>query len=734
MAGGASGEVLFAGDLDSSRLWTMVTHQETPSMPPGGEKLPQKELDTIQSWIEGGLLENSGSKAKAMKKSAVAEFKPSADNRPEGEPAMPTGIYREPIVVSEREGAVTALATSPWAPLAAVAGPRQVSLYHTDSGELLGVLHFLEGFPYVLRFSRDGSILLAAGGRDASLGIVALFDVKSGRRLATIGDELDAVIAADLRADRSLVALGGPRKIVRVYSVADGSLAYEITKHTDWITALEFSPDGKYLVTGDRGGGLFLWDAATGRERGDLRGHSEQITAVSWRSDSGVLASGSEDDTIRLWKTDAQQIKSWGAHGGGVLSVQFTQSGEIVSAGRDRVVKMWKSDGGAIRNVATTDDIALHARFTHDAKRVLAADWAGNVRIHESENGNQITTLDPCPPTLDMRVAAIEADHARLKQASAEAERKFAEAQQRIAAAEAAEADYKSQREAAQQAHAAAVEKRRATAENIVKVVGAWKTAVDAANVAGISLAQAEINLADVQQSLVAAEAAPEEKQIDIKPFAEAVAQAETELSAARQAQASAEQSIAEAETAKSQAEAHAAEATKAIEQAQVAVAEVASLAGNVPAVAPLREAMENAAKSRETLVAEFKSIDDRRSALIAERDAFRSADQELAAELAAAREGIPDAEASLRAATVEHEQVAKLLAERRTAEEELAAQLAELKKAMEQVAGEERGKAKTLAAKKSELETLQSRISQIEAQQSELAAAEALRKKYAEK
>src|SRR5690606_22327352 len=50
MAGGASGEVLFAGDLDSSRLWTMITHQENPSMPPGGEKLPQAELDVIQAW------------------------------------------------------------------------------------------------------------------------------------------------------------------------------------------------------------------------------------------------------------------------------------------------------------------------------------------------------------------------------------------------------------------------------------------------------------------------------------------------------------------------------------------------------------------------------------------------------------------------------------------------------------------------------------------------------------
>lgn len=734
MAGGASGEVLFAGDLDSSRLWTMVTHQETPSMPPGGEKLPQAELDVIQAWIQGGLLENSGSKAKPTKKSAVAEFKPTADNRPEGEPAMPIGLYREPLVVADREGAVTALATSPWAPLAAVAGLRQVSLYHTDSAELLGILPFLEGSPYVLRFSRDGSLLMAAGGRGASLGMAALYDVKSGLRLTTVGDELDAVLAADLRADRSLVALGGPRKIVRVYRVADGTLAYEITKHTDWVTSLQFSPDGKFLVTGDRGGALFLWDAATGRERGDLKGHTEQITAVSWRSDSSVIASGSEDDTIKLWKTDAQPIKNWAAHGGGVLSVEFARTGEIVSAGRDRVVKTWNAEGAAIRNVATTDDITLHACFTHDGKRVIAADWAGNVRVYEGESGTQAATLDPNPPTLDTRIAAKEADVARLKQSSQEAEQKLAAAQQTLAAAEAAEAQYKSQRDAAQQAHVAAVEKRRLTADEIVKIVAAWRTAVDAANAAGTSLAQIDTKVADARQALVAAQAAPPEKQVDVKPFTDAVAQAEVELAAAREAKSAADKSVADAQAQKTQAEVQAAEAATAAEQAQASVSEVAARANQVPAVTPLREATEIAAKAHQAQAAELPNMEAQLAALVAERDAYRMAQQKLADELTTVQGGVPTAESAVQAATSEHEQAKLQLAERQAAVDALAAQLAELQKAMEPVAGEERGKAELLAAKQAELEGLTNRIAEIEARRAELTAADEIRKKYAAK
>ena len=69
-----------------------------------------------------------------------------------------------------------------------------------------------------------------------------------------MGDELDAVLAADINAGQTLIALGGPQKIVRVFNVGDGSLAVEIRKHTDWVTAVEFSPDGVLLATADRAG------------------------------------------------------------------------------------------------------------------------------------------------------------------------------------------------------------------------------------------------------------------------------------------------------------------------------------------------------------------------------------------------------------------------------------------------------------------------------------------------
>jgi WD40 repeat protein/mono/diheme cytochrome c family protein len=500
--GGASGEAVIAADPDSSQLWLMVNHEIEPAMPLKADKLPQAELDIIKAWIVGGLLEKGDSVARKPSKPKVAAFTPTADNKPQGEPAMPQGLLREPVLHAPHRGAPTALAASPWAPLAAIGSTYQVALYHTDSGELLGILPFVEGTPYALRFSRDGSLLMVAGGRGAVRGVVALFDVKTGRRLTTVGDELDAVMAADLRADHSLVAMGGPRKTVHVYRIADGSMAYEIAKHTDWVTAMEFSPDGKFLATADRSGGLYLWDAETGRERGDLRGHTEQITGVSWRGDSALLATTSEDDTVRLWQTsDGAQVKSWSAHVPGSSSVQFARDGNLVTAGRDAKVRTWKPDGAAIREVGTLEDMALAARFTHDDKRIVASDWRGNVKEFETETGAVALALDPNPPTIEARLVSVETEVNQLRAVSQQATEQLAAAQAQVAAAEAALAQVKADAQAKAQLQTDSAAKLGAAEQRLASV---------AAEKAALLKAASEIaeQMAASQTELKAAEAA----------------------------------------------------------------------------------------------------------------------------------------------------------------------------------------------------------------------------------
>jgi mono/diheme cytochrome c family protein len=410
MKGGGSGAVIEAGDAGASRLYALVTHAEEPKMPPMQPKLPEAELNLIKAWIEAGAPESSGSKV-AMKAKPKLDFKldPSAMGKPQGPPATPEGVSTEPVVVSGRPNAITALASSPWAPLIAVSGHKQVLLYNTSNQRLVGVFPFPEGIIYSLRFSRDGGLLIAGGGRGGQSGRAVAWDVKSGKRLFEIGKEYDVVLSADISPDRTLVAVGGPSKILRVYGTADGELVYECKKHTEWVTAVEFSPDSVLLASGDRNGGLVVWEASTGREFYDLRGHQASITDISWRLDSNVVASSSEDTTIKLWEMqNGGLIKNWGAHGGGAQSVRFAKDGRLVSTGRDRVAKLWDQNGAQQRQLEAFADIATRASFNFDDATVVAGDWSGELRLVELKEGKRLGNFSANPAPVATRLVQAQ--------------------------------------------------------------------------------------------------------------------------------------------------------------------------------------------------------------------------------------------------------------------------------------------------------------------------------------
>lgn len=404
MQGGGSGAAVEPGDASVSYLWMVVAHETEPYMPPNSPKMDDASLAVIKEWIDLGAPENKGSKV-AAKKSMDLSLSGVPTGKPEGPPPMPPHLPLEPIKYTERANATTALASSPWAPVVAVGGYQQVLLYNSRTLELIGILPYPEGVPKVLKFSRNGKLLLAGGGRGAYQGVCAVWDITTGERITTIGDETDEILAADISPDQQMVALGGSNRKVKVYSTQSGELIYEIKKHTEWVYALEFSPDNVLLATADRNGGLIVWEALTGNEFLVLDGHKTAVNAVSWRPDSNLLASCDDDGQVRLWEMEnGKSVKNWGAHGGGTKSVEFTRDGRLVTAGVDRTVKLWKADGSQEKAFAAFGDIALDATFAAEGDRVIGGDWTGEIRVWNPADGAQVGALAPNPPTLQMRI------------------------------------------------------------------------------------------------------------------------------------------------------------------------------------------------------------------------------------------------------------------------------------------------------------------------------------------
>jgi hypothetical protein len=583
MAGSGGGKIIEPGDPDASKIIKVISWTEEPNMPPKGDKLPEKDIAIIKAWIAAGAPETSSSKVSAVKpKSNLAVV--ASIGKPEGPPPMPADAAKlslEPIVTHNRNSAPASLASSPWAPLVAVGGQKQVLLYHADTLELIGILPFSEGLPRSLKFSRNGQLLIAGGGIGAKSGKVIAWNVLTGQRVAEVGEEFDEVLAADISPDQSHVALGTPLKILKIYTTSDGAQEHAVKKHTDWIQAVAYSPDGKFLASGDRAGGLWVWEADTARELYNCSGHKEGVTDAAFRGDSKILASASQDGTIKLWNMeDGKQSKSINAHPGGVLSIGFTHDGKIVSAGRDGNVKVWSPDGNALKTFEKFGDIALCATFNHDGSRVIAGDYTGAIHVWTLADAKRVGDLTANPPALAQRLAGMDQ---KIKELQAAAEKAASEA--------------------------------KAAQDAATQLAGEIKSASEARDAAQKALEAAQSQLAQKASGAVAPAAqvtTPEEVQAKREVrnrTRDAAVNAKAALEKSRKSSDSSDQEIKKLTEALAKADADAKSAADALVAAKHAATSANTAKGEDPA------AKEAVAKAKSDLEAAQKSLEARTNA-----------------------------------------------------------------------------------------------------------------------
>ena len=271
----------------------------------------------------------------------------------------------------------------------------------------VGTLPFPEGDIHDLRFSRNGELLVAAGGIGADSGKAVVYDVKTGRRIATLGDEYDIVLSADISADHKYVAIGTPGKLVKIFSTRTGELVHRIKKHTDWVTVVRFSPDGSQLATGDRNGGIYVWETATAGIVYTFDEHKTKINALSWRRDGQLLASASEDGKFALWDmkdgwaarsivAHAEKAQSRYSRRTGVLDISFSHDGRLLTVGRDRAVRLWNPDGTPGSKAVQLPALPLRAQFLSEGQAIVVGDLDGTLRTL----GETATTLNSTGETV----------------------------------------------------------------------------------------------------------------------------------------------------------------------------------------------------------------------------------------------------------------------------------------------------------------------------------------------
>jgi WD40 repeat protein len=183
-----------------------------------------------------------------------------------------------------------------------------------QSGDVVGPPEELVGRASQVALSPDGTRLAVPSDGDSGDGVLSIYDVTSGRRLAT------------------LEALGGStvRRVV-------------------------FSPNGEFVLGTVDDADARLWETETGEQVWNFTGGpdgSSAVTRIAMSPAGTTVAIGRESGSVELWNASSGSWEPFGLqspHFGPITSVDFDAAGErLVSTSADGQTVVWNTRAGRI--------------------------------------------------------------------------------------------------------------------------------------------------------------------------------------------------------------------------------------------------------------------------------------------------------------------------------------------------------------------------------------------------
>ena len=143
------------------------------------------------------------------------------------------------------------------------------------------------------------------GGSETETTLASLVDPLSNLPKVTLkAPTSDPVTAVSFSTDGTILA-AAIGKSVMVYDVRSAKVTAALGDHAGPVTSVAIRPDGSALIASGGRAGQFgfvtVWDLATKSRRHDVRGHSDAILSASLSPDGRLLATASYDRSIKLW-------------------------------------------------------------------------------------------------------------------------------------------------------------------------------------------------------------------------------------------------------------------------------------------------------------------------------------------------------------------------------------------------------------------------------------------------
>lgn len=362
--GGTHGKIFVPGKSAESRLFLRISGKEMPSMPMDGSKLSPEQIETIRAWIDAGA--PGPARGESSPAPVVA--------------ALPKIVPKVPITPQ-----IFDLAYSPDGKLLALAGYKEVRLLDAATRQELAVLSGSAGTVRAIAFSRDGTLLAAAGGLPARSGEVLIWDVAQRKLLHTIHGHSDCIYGVAFSPDGKSIATASYDKLVKLFDITSEKEIRTYKDHIDAVYAVAFTPDGKRLVSGAADRTIKIWDVATGERLYTLSEPQDGINTIAVDPSGRYVAAGGLDKSIRIWSLGDKEgtlLRSLIAHEDAILRLAWSPDGsELISSSADKTVKVFRaSDLTELESFPETDWV-YGIQFAPDGKTFAIGRFDGQLSI-----------------------------------------------------------------------------------------------------------------------------------------------------------------------------------------------------------------------------------------------------------------------------------------------------------------------------------------------------------------
>jgi len=351
-----------------------LTGESKPQMPLGQPPLPADQIELFRNWIAAG-----------------------------GKDDTPAGVREDfsidkPIVY-EQPPVINALAFSPDGKLLAVPGSREVLLHSLDGSAPPIRLVGLSDRILSLAFSKDGSILVAAGGTPARFGEIQIWDIVAGKLRRSMTLTGDTVFGVSISPDASRIAVGCTDNSVRIFDAASGKELFKIGNHENWVLGTLFGVDGKRIVSVSRDRAAKLTDASTGAFLENLNLLRGELAAVARHPSKDVIVAGGEDRTPYIYMMDRPKnmkiaddttlIRKLDRQDGVIAALAWSPDGALIAVGGSSPeVTVYEAESGKKVAACKGHSAGIYTvAFSPDSQKLATGGFDGQVRIYRAKTG-----------------------------------------------------------------------------------------------------------------------------------------------------------------------------------------------------------------------------------------------------------------------------------------------------------------------------------------------------------